>query len=78
MHGGSSPGAPSGDANGNYRHGGFTKQREAEVRAVASLVRGCRDALKRVGNLALIGALLCGSPALMPSANADTAGDVYM
>ena len=24
MHGGSSPGAPKGDANGNYRHGRFT------------------------------------------------------
>jgi hypothetical protein len=24
MHGGSSPGAPKGEANGNYRHGLFT------------------------------------------------------
>jgi hypothetical protein len=26
MHGGNSPGAPNGKANGNYRHGLFTRE----------------------------------------------------
>ena len=26
MHGGGSPGAPKGEANGNYRHGCFTNE----------------------------------------------------
>lgn len=39
MHGGKSPGAPRGEWNGNYRHGGRTKQAKA-VRALLKLVKG--------------------------------------
>jgi hypothetical protein len=38
MHGGKSNGAPKGEANGNFRHGGRTLQAKA-VRALLKLVR---------------------------------------
>jgi len=39
MHGGSSPGAPRGEANGNYRHGRFTCEAIAERRQLAAWLR---------------------------------------
>jgi hypothetical protein len=41
MHGGSSPGAPKGKANGNYRHGRFTceaVERRRELRALIQIL----------------------------------------
>jgi hypothetical protein len=39
MHGGNSPGAPTGEANGNYRHGGFTCEAIAERRQLAAWIK---------------------------------------
>ncbi len=42
MHGGKAPGAPKGEANGNYRHGGRTKQTKTVlelIRAALALAR---------------------------------------
>jgi hypothetical protein len=39
MHGGSSPGAPKGKANGNYRNGRFTCEAIAERRQLAAWIR---------------------------------------
>jgi hypothetical protein len=39
MHGGSSPGAPKGKANGNYRHGRFTNEAVARRRELHALIR---------------------------------------
>jgi hypothetical protein len=39
MHGGSSPGAPKGDANGNYRHGRFTCESIEMRRQLAAWIR---------------------------------------
>ncbi len=41
MHGGKSPGAPKGEANGNYPHGGRTKQAIA-ARLLAMISRGSK------------------------------------
>jgi hypothetical protein len=38
MHGGKSPGAPEGERNGNYRHGGRTQQAKA-IRLLVRLAR---------------------------------------
>ncbi|MDP7098055.1 MAG: HGGxSTG domain-containing protein [Rhodospirillales bacterium] len=43
MHGGKSPGAPCGPANGNYRHGRYTKEAIAERRSVRRLIREARE-----------------------------------
>ncbi len=48
MHGGSSPGAPKGKANGNYRHGGFTCEAIAERRFLADLLREVRASVRSV------------------------------
>ena len=39
MHGGGSPGAPKGKANGNYRHGRFTNEAIARRRELSAWVR---------------------------------------
>ena len=48
MHGGASPGAPKGKANGNYRHGQFTRQALAECRQVAALIRLMMQSARQV------------------------------
>jgi hypothetical protein len=47
LHGGKSPGAPTGERNGNYRHGGRT----AEVIAAK---REARDVRRQIRELALM------------------------
>ena len=39
MHGGASPGAPKGEANGNYRHGLFTQEAIEDRREIIEWVR---------------------------------------
>jgi hypothetical protein len=39
MHGGASPGAPKGKANGNYRNGRFTCEAIAERRQLSAWIR---------------------------------------
>jgi hypothetical protein len=39
MHGGSSPGAPKGSANGNYRHGRFTCEAIEMRRQLSAWIR---------------------------------------
>jgi hypothetical protein len=39
MHGGASPGAPKGKANGNYRNGRFTCEAIEERRQLAAWIR---------------------------------------
>lgn len=48
MHGGKSPGAPSGARNGNFRHGGYTREAMAERRRVQWLLREARGLLHRM------------------------------
>jgi hypothetical protein len=48
MHGGSSPGAPKGKANGNYRHGGFTCEAIAERRFLADLLREVKASVRSI------------------------------
>ena len=48
MHGGASPGAPEGKANGNYRHGGFTVKVLEERRRLAACIRTLREFAKEV------------------------------
>ncbi len=45
MHGGASPGAPKGRANGNYRTGRWTAEAIARRRELAALIRECREFL---------------------------------
>lgn len=42
LHGGHSPGGPRGEANGNFRHGGFTAEAIAERRELGDLIREAR------------------------------------
>jgi hypothetical protein len=39
MHGGASPGAPKGEANGAYRHGRFTNEAVERRRELNALIR---------------------------------------
>ncbi|MBA4160495.1 MAG: hypothetical protein C0515_00075 [Novosphingobium sp.] len=39
LHGGCSPGAPKGEANGNWKHGGETREAVALRREVSELVK---------------------------------------
>ena len=48
MHGGPSPGAPTGEANGNYRHGRFTNEAIARRRELNDLIRLMQKAAKEV------------------------------
>ncbi len=43
MHGGTSPGAPRGKANGNYRHGHFTHEALQQRRMLNGLIRLLRQ-----------------------------------
>lgn len=43
MHGGGSPGAPSGKSHPNYRHGKRTRAEREERRAVRDLLRTIRE-----------------------------------
>jgi hypothetical protein len=45
MHGGASPGAPRGEANGNYKHGLFTAEAVHMHRTISALVRASRQSL---------------------------------
>ena len=49
MHG-ARGGAPSGPANGQWRHGDRTKASEAMRRALAALMTQARDTVKALGN----------------------------
>jgi hypothetical protein len=48
MHGGASPGAPTGKANGNYRHGDFTREALQQRRMLNSLIRMLRQSAGEV------------------------------
>jgi hypothetical protein len=45
LHGGLSPGAPSGARNGAWRHGGATNEAKAQRKAVRGLLREARKML---------------------------------
>ena len=45
MHGGASPGAPRGKANGNYKHGRFTAEAIASRRGLNALIRMLKQAV---------------------------------
>jgi hypothetical protein len=49
MHGGTSPGAPRGEANGNYRHGRFTCEAIERRQEISALVRLMRAMANEVG-----------------------------
>ena len=48
MHGGASPGAPKGEANGNYRNGRYTNEAIERRRELNSLIRLMRRTTKEV------------------------------
>ena len=48
MHGGASPGAPKGKANGSYRHGRFTSEAVESRRMLNALIRELRRAAEQV------------------------------
>lgn len=50
MHGGTSPGAPKGPRNGNYRHGFYTNEAIAERRRVSAFIKEMREALDGTAN----------------------------
>ena len=45
MHGGASPGAPRGEANGNYKHGLLTKEAVQIRQSMSDLLRTSRKTL---------------------------------
>ena len=45
MHGGTSPGAPKGPLNGNYRHGFYTNDAIAERRQMSEFIKEMRETL---------------------------------
>ena len=49
MHGGSSPGAPRGEANGNYRHGRFTCEAIEQRRQLNAWIRRMGQLAQEVG-----------------------------
>jgi hypothetical protein len=49
MHGGASPGAPKGQANGMYRHGRYTNEAIEERRELAAWIRTMRQGAEGVG-----------------------------
>ena len=48
MHGGKSPGAPCGPANGNFKTGLWTKEAIASRHLVGQLLRKSRELLKEI------------------------------
>jgi hypothetical protein len=51
MHGGKSTGAPTGKANGNYKHGRRTQERLDERKEIKALMRGSRRNIKQCNAL---------------------------
>ena len=49
MHGGASPGAPRGKANGSYKHGRFTIEAIEQRRGLNALIRKLRRVAEQVG-----------------------------
>ena len=48
MHGGKSPGAPKGEANGSYRHGQFTDEAIERRRELNGWIRAMRDLTEEI------------------------------
>jgi hypothetical protein len=48
MHGGTSPGAPKGKANGNYRHGRFTNKAIERQREMNAMIRALQKTAREV------------------------------
>ena len=48
MHGGMSPGAPTGERNGNYRHGLYTKENLAMKDNLRNLLRTCQETVQEI------------------------------
>ncbi len=48
MHGGTSPGAPKGERNGNYKHGRFTSEAIEGRRTLNALIRMLGKAAEQV------------------------------
>lgn len=48
MHGGKSPGAPSGEANGNYRHGHYTAEAIQIRRTLSALLKESREVMAMI------------------------------
>jgi hypothetical protein len=48
MHGGASPGAARGKANGNYKHGRFTAEAVESRRTLNALIRMLKEAAEQV------------------------------
>ena len=48
MRGGPSPGAPKGEANGNYRHGLFTREAIRERRQLNAWIRMAAEAAQNI------------------------------
>lgn len=48
MHGGKSPGAPRGEANGSYRHGRFTDEAIERRRELNGWIRAMRDLAEEI------------------------------
>src|SRR4051794_1622504 len=48
MHGGASPGAPKGKANGNYKHGQFTLKAIESRRTLNALIKRLKEAAEQV------------------------------
>ena len=49
MHGGSSPGAPKGTANGMFKHGRYTNEAIAARRELSAWIREMRQAASDLG-----------------------------
>lgn len=48
MHGGTSPGAPKGKANGGYRHGRFTNEAIKQRRELNAWIKTMRDLAEEI------------------------------
>ena len=48
MHGGASPGAPKGEANGMYRHGRYTNEAIEQRRELNTWIRTMRDMAEEI------------------------------
>jgi hypothetical protein len=48
LHGGASPGAPTGKANGAYRHGRFTNEAVERRRELSALIRLMQETAEEV------------------------------
>ena len=48
MHGGASPGAPKGEANGNYRHGFFTQEAIEDRSEMIQWVRWMKELAHKI------------------------------